>query len=177
MLAIIMSNPTYTIIFYLFAAITLFSAAFVVFSRNVIYSAFSLLFTFFGVAALYVFLSADFIAVTQVVVYVGGILVLLLFGVMFTNSIMGSEIKSDVLHLFPGTLLLLGIIGSVLYTFYTTHAWTASPTPLQGSIVERIGFETMSRYVLPFEMVSILLLAALIGAAFLARFEKPGNNE
>jgi len=92
-----MSNPTYTAIFYLFAAITVFSAAFVVFSRNVIYSAFALLFTFFGVAALYVFLSADFIAVTQVVVYVGGILVLLLFGVMFTNNIMDTDLKTDVI--------------------------------------------------------------------------------
>jgi NADH-quinone oxidoreductase subunit J len=170
-----MSNPTYTVIFYLFAAITVFSAAFVVFTRNVIYSAFSLLFTFFGVAALYVFLSADFIAVTQVVVYVGGILVLLLFGVMFTNSIMHTGQKSEVLHIIPGTLLLAGIIGGLLYTFYTTHGWMPSETTLQGSIVERIGFETMSRYVLPFEMVSILLLAALIGAAFLARFDKPGK--
>ncbi|TLU88013.1 MAG: NADH-quinone oxidoreductase subunit J [Chlorobium sp.] len=166
-----MSNPTYTVIFYLFAAITVCSAAFVVFTRNVIYSAFSLLFTFFGVAALYVFLSADFIAVTQVVVYVGGILVLLLFGVMFTNSIMQGQ-KSEVLHIIPGTLLLVGMIGAMLYTFYTTHGWMPSETTLQGSIVERIGFETMSRYVLPFEMVSILLLAALIGAAFLARFDK-----
>ena len=170
-----MSNPTYTVIFYLFAAITLFSAAFVVFTRNVIYSAFSLLFTFFGVAALYVFLSADFIAVTQVVVYVGGIRVLLLFGVMFTNSIMHVGQKSEVLHIIPGTLLLAAIVGGLLYTFYTTHGWMPSETMLQGSIVERIGFETMSRYVLPFEMVSILLLAALIGAAFLARFDKPGK--
>jgi NADH-quinone oxidoreductase subunit J len=167
-----MSNTTYTVIFYLFAAITVCSAAFVVFTRNVIYSAFSLLFTFFGAAALYVFLSADFIAVTQVVVYVGGILVLLLFGVMFTNSIMQTGQKSEVLHLIPGTLLLIAMIGAMLYTFYTTHGWMPSETPLQGSIVERIGFETMSRYVLPFEMVSILLLAALIGAAFLARFDK-----
>ncbi len=166
-----MSNPTYTVIFYLFAAITVCSAAFVVFTRNVIYSAFSLLFTFFGVAALYVFLSADFIAVTQVVVYVGGILVLLLFGVMFTNSIMQGK-KSEVIHIIPGTLLLAVMIGAMLYTFYTTHGWMPSETTLQGSIVERIGFETMSRYVLPFEMVSILLLAALIGAAFLARFDK-----
>jgi len=170
-----MSNQTYTVIFYLFAAITVCSAAFVVFTRNVIYSAFSLLFTFFGVAALYVFLSADFIAVTQVVVYVGGILVLLLFGVMFTNSIMQAPQKSEVLHIVPGTLLLAGITGALLYTFYTTHGWMPSETTLQGSIVERIGFETMSRYVLPFEMVSILLLAALIGAAFLARFDKPGK--
>jgi NADH-quinone oxidoreductase subunit J len=172
-----MSNPAYTVIFYLFAAITVFSAAFVVFSRNVIYSAFSLLFTFFGAAALYVFLSADFIAVTQVVVYVGGILVLLLFGVMFTNSIMQTDLKTDVMNMIPGTVLLLGIIGSILYTFYSTHSWMPSTTMLQGSIVERIGFETMSGYVLPFEMASILLLAALIGAAFLARFDKPGNND
>ncbi|MEI7934518.1 MAG: NADH-quinone oxidoreductase subunit J [Chlorobiaceae bacterium] len=170
-----MSNTTYTVIFYLFAAITVCSAAFVVFTRNVIYSAFSLLFTFFGAAALYVFLSADFIAVTQVVVYVGGILVLLLFGVMFTNSIMQAGQKSEVLHIIPGILLLFGMIGAMLYTFYTTHGWMPSETPLQGSIVERIGFETMSRYVLPFEMVSILLLAALIGAAFLARFDKSGK--
>jgi NADH-quinone oxidoreductase subunit J len=172
-----MSNPAYTVIFYLFAAITVFSAAFVVFSRNVIYSAFSLLFTFFGAAALYVFLSADFIAVTQVVVYVGGILVLLLFGVMFTNSIMQTDLKTDVLNMLPGTVLLVGILGAILYTFYSTHSWMPSPTMLQGSVVERIGYETMSGYVLPFEMASILLLAALIGAAFLARFDKPGNNE
>ncbi|MEI8032286.1 MAG: NADH-quinone oxidoreductase subunit J [Chlorobiaceae bacterium] len=172
-----MSNLTYTVIFYLFAAITVCSAGFVVFSKNVIYSAFSLLFTFFGAAALYVFLSADFIAVTQVVVYVGGILVLILFGVMFTNSIMQAKPKSDIINIVPGTLLLLAVIGALLFTFYTTHAWMPSATMLQGSIVQRIGFETMSRYVLPFEMASILLLAALIGAAYLARFEKPDNNE
>ncbi|MEI8186791.1 MAG: NADH-quinone oxidoreductase subunit J [Chlorobiaceae bacterium] len=172
-----MNNLTYTVIFYIFAAITVFSAAFVVLSRNVIYSAFSLLFTFFGVAALYVFLSADFIAVTQIVVYVGGILVLLLFGVMFTKSIMNPGLKSEVLHVIPGTVILAGIIGALLYTFYTTHTWMPSEKQLNGSIVERIGYETMSHYVLPFEMVSILLLAALIGAAFLARFDKPDNNK
>ena len=167
-----MTNTTYTVIFYLFAAITVFSAAFVVFSRNIIYSAFSLLFTFFGVAALYVFLSADFIAVTQIVVYVGGILVLLLFGVMFTNKIMMTDLKTDVLNIVPGILLLLSITGGLIYTFLTRTEWFISAAQRQGSVVEQIGFETMSRYVLPFEMISILLLLALIGAAFLARFDK-----
>lgn len=172
-----MNNATYITIFYIFAAVTVFSAAFVVFSKNVIYSAFSLLFTFFGAAALFVFLSADFIAVTQVVVYVGGILVLLLFGVMFTNSIMQTDLKTDVLHVVPGILLLAATVGGMLFTFYTTGSWKPSDVQLEGSVVERIGFETMSRYVLPFEMASILLLAALIGAAFLARFDKVRNNE
>ncbi len=168
-----MTDITYTVIFYLFAAITVFSAAFVVFSKNIVYSAFSLLFTFFGVAALYVFLSADFIAVTQVIVYVGGILVLLLFGVMFTNKIMMTELKTDVLNIVPGVLLLVAITGGLIYTFLARADWFTSDNRLQGSVVERIGFETMSRYVLPFEMISILLLLALIGAAFLARFDKP----
>ncbi|HKJ82064.1 MAG TPA: NADH-quinone oxidoreductase subunit J, partial [Ignavibacteriaceae bacterium] len=77
----------YDIIFYLFAIITLVSAFFVVTTRNIIYSAYYLLFTFFGVAGIYVLLGADFIAIVQLVVYVGGILILLLFGVMLTNKI------------------------------------------------------------------------------------------
>jgi len=64
-----------------------------------------------------VFLSADFIAVTQVVVYVGGILVLLLFGVMFTNNIMDTDLKTDVMHALPGTFLFLGLLGALLFTF------------------------------------------------------------
>ncbi|RNA65096.1 NADH-quinone oxidoreductase subunit J [Prosthecochloris sp. ZM_2] len=172
-----MSNVTYSIIFYLFAAITVFSAAFVVFSRNVIYSAFSLLFTFFGVAALYVYLSADFIAVTQIIVYVGGILVLLLFGVMFTNKIMMTKLRTDVINMVPGLAILAAVVGGLLTIFYTRADWVTSATQLQGSVVESIGIETMSRYVLPFEMASILLLLALIGAAFLARFDKAHNKE
>lgn len=172
-----MSELAYITIFYVFAVLTVLSAAFVVFSKNVIYSAFSLLFTFFGVAALYVFLSADFIAVTQVVVYVGGILVLLLFGVMFTNTIMQTDLKTDVLHVVPGTVLLVVMVAGMLYTFYTTADWMPGEIQLQESVVERIGFETMSRYMLPFEMASILLLVALIGAAFLARYDKAHKNE
>ena len=76
-----------TIVFYLFAAVTVGSAAAVVFVSRLIYAVFALLFTFFGVAGLYVFLNADFLAGAQVLIYVGGILILLLFGVMLTNRI------------------------------------------------------------------------------------------
>ncbi|NTW49918.1 MAG: NADH-quinone oxidoreductase subunit J [Chlorobiales bacterium] len=166
-----MDQLTYQIIFYLFAAITILSAIFVVFSRNIIYSAFSLLFTFFGAAAIYVFLSADFIAVTQIVVYVGGILVLLLFGVMFTNKVSQVKLKTDVLNFGPGLIIMLGILGAILYTFYYRAKWVtvSKSQEISGSVVERIGYETMSNYVLPFEIASIVLLIALIGAAYLAR--------
>ena len=71
------SLQLFDIVFYFFAFITIVSAAIVAFSKNIVHSAFSLMFTFFGVAGLYVMLNADFIAVTQVLVYVGGILVLI----------------------------------------------------------------------------------------------------
>ncbi len=167
-----MQDLTYQLIFYFFAAITVISAVFVVFSKNIIYSAFSLLFTFFGVAALYVFLSADFVAVTQIVVYVGGILVLLLFGVMFTNKVTQVQLKTDVFNFIPGLLIMLATLGVILYTFLTKATWKLSDQHISESVVEEIGFEIMSTYVLPFEVIAFLLFAALIGAAYLATYDK-----
>jgi NADH-quinone oxidoreductase subunit J len=96
---------TFDIVFYAFAAITVLSAFVVVFSRNIMYAAFSLLFTFFGVAGLYVLLQADFLAVTQILIYVGGILVLLLFGVMLTNKVVSVDIKTGTIHTIPAMIL------------------------------------------------------------------------
>jgi len=81
----------YDIIFYLFAIITVVSAAIVVNVKNIVHAAYSMLLTFFGVAGIYVLLGADFLAVVQIMVYVGGILILLLFGVMLTNKITNVE--------------------------------------------------------------------------------------
>src|SRR5919197_4844541 len=96
-------------IFYFFAVLTVASAAIVVFSRSLIYSAFALLFTFFGVAALYVFLGADFLAATQVVIYVGGILILLLFGVMLTHKLYDLNLRTETFQFIPGVLIALAV--------------------------------------------------------------------
>ena len=85
-----------------FAVVTVGSAAVVVLARSLIYSAFALLFTFFGVAGLYVLLGADFLAATQLLVYVGGILVLLLFGVMLTHKLYDLDLRSEVTQFLPG---------------------------------------------------------------------------
>ena len=86
------------IVFYLFAAISVGSALLVVLARSLIYSAFALLGAFFGVAGLYVLLGADFLAATQLLVYVGGILVLLLFGVMLTHKIYDLDLRSETIQ-------------------------------------------------------------------------------
>ncbi|MBC8042379.1 MAG: NADH-quinone oxidoreductase subunit J [Rhizobacter sp.] len=169
-----MNSLAYQIIFYLFAAIIVGSAALVVISKNIIHSAFGLLFTFFGVAAIYVYLNADFIAVTQIVVYVGGILVLLLFGVMLTNKITQADLKTETLNPVPGLLITLSVLAMLLYTFYFRAKWVTVPVDqqLRGTVVEPIGIATMTTYVLPFEIVSIVLMVALLGAAYIARADR-----
>ena len=162
------TNILIQIVFYFFAALTVLSAAVVVFARNLIHSAFALLFTFFGVAALYVLLGADFLAATQMVIYVGGILVLLIFGVMLTHKIYEMKLKSETYQFWPGlvltTIVFLTLAGVMLRTSW--HGRAAQPmTPTTAGIGELF----MKEYILPFEVASIFLLIALIGAAMIVR--------
>ena len=145
------------------------SATWVVVSPNLVHSAVSLLVTLFGVAGLYVFLYADFLAATQVVIYVGGILVLIIFGVMLTNKIDKPVIESDSSNKIIGALIS-GFIFSILSIIIIQTKWPVLANNTEGpSTVELIGRLILGKYLLPFELISILLLAALIGAALLAR--------
>jgi NADH-quinone oxidoreductase subunit J len=162
----------FDIVFYVFAFIVLFSAFVVVFSRNIIYSAFSLLFTFFGVAGLYALLQADFLAITQILIYVGGILVLLLFGVMLTNKVISVDIKTGTMQTVPALLIVAVVAGSLSGLFYST--WKETPTPavtVLATTTKSLGEMLMTGYLLPFEIASVILLVALIGAAMISRRE------
>ena len=158
-------------IFWLFAVVTVGSAAVVVLARSLIYSAFALLFTFFGVAGLYVLLGADFLAATQLLVYVGGILVLLLFGVMLTHKLYDLDLKSEVTQFGAGLFVALGLFVLLAATAARTEWMTASPrTP--APTTETIGRLFLGSFLLPFEAASILLLVALIGAAMIVRRQR-----
>ena len=161
----------YDYIFYLFALITVGSAGVVAFSRSIIYSAFALLFTFFGVAGIYVLLSADFIAVAQLLIYVGGIMVLLLFGVMLTNNVVSVEMKTGTLQALPATILIASVAGMLCGIFWITDWRIFHGTP-PATTAPAIGEAFMTSYLLPFEIASVVLLVALIGAALIARREK-----
>jgi len=163
----------FDIVFYVFAFIVLCSAFIVVFSRSIIYSAFALLFTFFGVAGLYALLQADFLAVTQILIYVGGILVLLLFGVMLTNKVVSVDIKTGTLQTLPAMLIVAVVAGSLSGLFYSTwkQVPAASPSALK-STTPALGEMLMTSYLLPFEVASVVLLVALIGAALISRRER-----
>jgi NADH-quinone oxidoreductase subunit J len=156
------------LIFYFVAAVTVASAAVVVFARSLIYSAFGLLFTFFGVAALYVYLGADFLAAAQMVIYVGGILILLLFGVMLTHKLYDLNLKTETFQFVPALLIVVPafimLVGIMMKTTWYRHGERAlEPT------TREIGELFMKDYILPFEIASIFLLVALIGAAMIVR--------
>lgn len=161
----------YDFIFYLFATLTIVSALMVVSSDNIVRSAFYLLATFFGVSGIYVLLGADFVAVTQIMVYIGGILILLLFGVMLTSNITNVEIKKGTAKILPAVVgigILLGAVMSIM----TRTKWKLQLTEIPQTTSFELGKLLITDYVLIFELLGILLLIALIGAASMARREQ-----
>ena len=163
-------------VFYFFAALTVVSALFVLFTKNVLHAVLSLLSVFLGVSALYVFAGADFLAVTQLVVYVGGVLVLMLFGVMLTNRETGALYPvSKNKYFITGIISGLLILGLLIYLIRENEDIFFVPyNPdnnfiLNGkSTVHFLGIRLITEYLFAFEAVGLLLLMALIGAAFVA---------
>src|SRR5579872_6290862 len=112
----------FDIIFWIFALITLAGAFITALANNIVYAAFALLFTFFGVAGLFVMANADFLAVTQLLVYVGGILILLLFGVMLTSQIGRVDIRASSGSKWAAGILAIGLFGILMSAFFGTSA-------------------------------------------------------
>jgi NADH-quinone oxidoreductase subunit J len=159
------------LVFYIFAAGAIVSGAGVAFSRNIIYSCLALLGTLLSAGALYVYLNADYVAVTQLLIYIGGVLVLILFAVMLTSQIGDKTNSNPISGMFPGLVLLLAMIG--IFGFVATKTpWLSKAEPLQRSeTATTIGNLFLGRYLLPFEVSSLVLLATLIGAVVVARKE------
>ncbi|MBI5906007.1 MAG: NADH-quinone oxidoreductase subunit J [Deltaproteobacteria bacterium] len=164
-----MNGPA-DVIFYAAAALTVGAAVLVAVLPNILYAAVALLFSFAGVAGLYVLLSADFLAATQVLVYVGGIVVLLLFAVFLSNRIAEAKITNPTHFRLPAAVICLVLFGVLSYTAVSTPFAVKKAVYLPTTA--DIGELLMTRYLLPFEVASVLLLAALIGAALISRPER-----
>jgi NADH-quinone oxidoreductase subunit J len=158
-------------LFYLLAAFTVALALIVVLAQNIVRSAVALIFSFCGLAGLYVLLDAEFLAAVQVLIYVGGITILLLFAILLTSRIAGRGVR--VLNEQRGANAVVAVGLMVLLGW---AAWTGLPAlsarPAQPQNTPRIGTLLMTTYALPFEAVSILLLAGMVGAIYLARKEE-----
>lgn len=163
-----MSELIFNIVFYATAVVVIFSGALAVFARNIINAAFALFFTLLGMAVFFVMLGADFLAITQIVVYVGGILVLLLFGVMLTRRAVEKDSFDKPTTYIGGAIAGVLLFVSLMIIIVKTQ-WINSGAALYEPTSAPIGLLLLSKYLLPFEVASITLLIALIGAAYIVR--------
>lgn len=165
-------------LFLFFAALTVIPAFLcVALARNIIRGAFLLMLTFWGVAGLYGMLGADFLMAAQLIVYVGGILVLILYGVMLSRRVSMAELPVGAFAIFSGAA------GSVamavfLYQVIDSTTWHSTEMPATTGTIKPIGELFLGKFLLPFEFISLVLLAALVGAVILARkeFDEPAEQ-
>ena len=158
------------ILFYGMAGIVVAAAAYAVLAKKIDHGAFSLMACFTGVACLYAMLGSDFLAVAQVVVYVGGIMILVVFGVLLTDRLPIEFRQITRETAFQGLAVAAPVALALLWAALGTDWMERTPAaPTAAGTTEGIGVLLMTDYLLPFEFSSVLLLVALVGAARLAR--------
>ena len=172
------------ILFYSLAAIAVGTSFILVTMRNIARALFLFFVVLFAVAGLYVFALADFIALTQILIYVGGVLVLMIFAFMLSNKELLNQLEAGVSHFFAlpvwqaagvAVLFLAILVYAALQLGQHEPQWIAAAREA-GSVIgpadrteQHLGIHLMTRYLLPFEVISVLLMMALMGAAHLAR--------
>ena len=159
-----------SLLFILFAGLAIGCAFSVVAQRNPLYGAISLIGVFISLASLYLTLAAPFIAAVQVIVYAGAIMVLVVFVIMLLNVEEEERRRTRLAYLVP-TAIVLGavLIGEVMFVLYSVPLSPAPPGLSDVGLTSSIGAELFTKYLLPFEITSILLLMAIVGAMTLAR--------
>ena len=164
------------VFFFAIAAVIVYSGIRVVTTSNVVHAALYLVAVLASVAAQYVLLAAEFVAATQVLVYIGAIVVLFLFGIMLTRARIGREQDLTHPHWIGAAATALLLFGVMAYALLDQFGWSRTPMPadpriasINGSNTATVSDSLFSTYLVPFEVVSVLLLVALVGAIVLAR--------
>lgn len=165
------NEPIFKTIFYLISALTVFFAFRLVVARNLFHSAIFLAMTLIGVACVYLYLDAEFLAMAQILIYVGAIVTLFLFAIMLTANIQDKSIIQT------NKLVFISIISAALFILLLLrmlngNSWIAAGTPGQASGLSELGKSLMTTYVLPFEVISVILIAVLVGAVVIGRVDR-----
>ena len=162
------NHVVFALLFYVLAGLVLLSGMAVVLLRNVVHAAVALIACFFFVAWIYLVLNADLLWVAQLLIYAGAIPVLIVFAIMFTRRSMSATSSPETSYTIWGAVVSAGVFGLLLAVLLPAN-WYHGQWPGLAGTTQVIGQELVNKYALPFELVSVLLLAALIGAVVLAR--------
>ncbi|WP_124728480.1 NADH-quinone oxidoreductase subunit J [Staphylospora marina] len=172
-----------TVAFLILAMMAIGGAIFMIFSTRVMHMALSLAFTFFSLAGIYLMLDAEFVAVVQVLVYTGAVTILMLFGIMLTKQQSEEEqgteegprrtnVPRRMSHVWLSLIFAGAFFGLLYLVLYNSWIPAGHADSRELSLV-KLGETVFKQYVIPFEVASLLLLAALVGAVILARREDP----
>ncbi len=161
-----------TFFFYLFALITLTGAVLTVTRRNAVHSAMALILSLIGVAGLFLLQKAEFLFAVQIILYVGGIMVLFLFVIMLVNLDQAARLSQFNRQWWLALACVLAVAAEVIYVLSrgasTFRLATPAETPQEGN-VELVADVLFKQYLLPFELASVLLLAAIVGSVIMAK--------
>ncbi len=167
-----MDSTAVVVAFWVLAVLTLGSALMVALVHDLIHAVLFLILSFVGIAGLYITLSADFVAVVQILIYAGAISVLMLFAILLTPR--SARDNASVSYSAPISVIA-GAVGAVIVFVALKMNWsTVNDDRFVGSTAKEIGTALLDPYVLPFEVASVLLVIAMVGAIILVR---PGNEE
>lgn len=164
------------LLFYFFIGMAAVAGLSLLFAKNIFHAALALLICLLSLAALFIFVNAEFLAVSQILLYAGGVVVLIIFGIMLTTKSGGQPVPIKNTGTFMGLLVGGGTFFLLLY-FAKKSLFTRSTanTSDGANTIKGIGVELLTDYSLPFEMTGVLLLAVVVGAATLAGFKKAKN--
>ena len=165
---------TTAVLFYLFAGMSAGAAVALVLSRNIVRTAVALLFALLGVAGLYFLLDAEFLAAVQLVVYAGGTLILIIFGVMLTSKSPFSKFEPKLVEVIVAVSVASVLLVALLMAINNSMPTFGTDTQPAGVRypVDLLGQALLGDYLVPFELSSVLLLVVMIGAAYLAKGRK-----
>lgn len=160
-----MDDPVLAVVFYGLAALTLGSALGVVMTRNLFHAALFLVVSFLGVVGLYLTLAADFLAAVQLLIYAGAIAILLIFAIMLTRESVRANVEN---RQWPSAVIIAVLVFVLVGTVVLWTQWPVSAAQPVFPTINALAEALFNQYVLPFEIASVLLLAAMIGALVLA---------
>ncbi|MDJ1505065.1 NADH-quinone oxidoreductase subunit J [Xanthocytophaga agilis] len=161
-------------VFWFLLFLAVISASMVVFSRNPIHSVLYLIITFFALSGHYLLLNAQFLAVVNIIVYAGAIMVLFLFVIMFLNLRRETEVQKPIAVKFAAVISGLILLAVLLGALVKADAQPGSEVNSQIGMVENLGKVLFSDFLLPFELASVLFLVAMVGAIMLGKRD-PGE--
>jgi NADH-quinone oxidoreductase subunit J len=157
-----------TLAFWVLAVVLVGSALAVVLSKNLFHAVLWLALALTGTAGVFLLLDAEFLAAVQLLLYAGGIVTIMVFAIVVTERLVGERITQTNRRIVAGALVVVGLAGTVVTTIWRQPLTAARPA-LTGDITRSIGEAVMTRFVLPFELLALLMLAGLMGAIYFAR--------